>query len=662
MPEERQTIRVERRGNAGYLRGARGSSTGEPTLQTSPEGPVHEEEALGKAYDARLMRRLLAYLSPYRWHVAAAIGILIAASGLALVGPWLTKLAIDQAFPAGDLRLLGLLAIVYVGSLLVAAVLEYARTLLTTWIGQRVMEDLRGQIFSHLQRLELAFFDRNPVGRLMTRVTSDVEALNEMFTSGVVTIFGDVFTIGAIVTAMLILDWQLALVTFTVLPLVFVSAWLFRTRVRRVYRDIRLRLARINAFLQERISGMSVTQLFRQEEQAFGRFDEINRDHLSAHLKSITYYALFFPTVEILAAVAMALIIWYGGSESLRGAMTVGTIAAFLQYARRFFRPIQDLSEKYNILQSAMASSERVFRLLDREPHPVESEPSVEDPGLSRTGTESATAEAVPAIRARGGRIEFRHVWFRYGEMDADAPPVDDDEDDTQWVLKDVTFTVEPGQRVAIVGATGAGKSTLINLLMRFYRPQRGAILLDGTDISSVPAAQVRRRIGLVLQDVYLFSDTVLRNIDLGRPDVDEEKVREAARRVGVAPYVDRLPDAYQQRLGERGSNLSAGERQLLSFARALAGNPDLLILDEATSAVDSEIEARIERALEELMSGRTSLVIAHRLSTIRNADRILVMHHGEIRETGTHEELLGLGGLYTRLHRLQFAGSSSAA
>ena len=661
MPEERQTIRVERRRNAGYLREARGSRTGEPTLQTSPEGPVHEEEALGRAYDARLMRRLLAYLRPYRWHVAAAIGILIAASGLALVGPWLTKLAIDQAFPAGDLRLLGLLASVYVGSLLVAAVLEYARTLLTTWIGQRVMEDLRGQIFRHLQSLELAFFDRNPVGRLMTRVTSDVEALNEMFTSGVVTIFGDVFTIGAIVTAMLILDWQLALVTFTVLPLVFVSAWLFRTRVRRVYRDIRLRLARINAYLQERISGMSVTQLFRQEEQAFGRFDEINRDHLSAHLKSITYYALFFPTVEILAAVAMALIIWYGGSESLRGAMTVGTIAAFLQYARRFFRPIQDLSEKYNILQSAMASSERVFRLLDREPHPVESEPLVADPGLSRTEAESAADDGVPAIPARGGRIEFRHVWFRYGQMDMDAPPADD-EDDARWVLKDVTFTVEPGQRVAIVGATGAGKSTLINLLMRFYRPQRGAILLDGTDISSVPAAQVRRRIGLVLQDVYLFSDTVLRNIDLGRPDVGEEKVREAARRVGVAPYVDRLPDDFQQRLGERGSNLSAGERQLLSFARALAGDPDLLILDEATSSVDSEIEARIERALEELMLGRTSLVIAHRLSTIRNADRILVMHHGEIRETGTHEELLGLGGLYTRLHRLQFAGSPSAA
>ena len=382
------------------------------------------------------MRRLLTYLRPYRWHVATAVGILIAASGLALVGPWLTKIAIDQAFPEGDLRLLALLAAIYVGSMLVAAVLEYARTLLTTWIGQRVMEDLRGQIFGHLQRLELAFFDRNPVGRLMTRVTSDVEALNEMFTSGVVTIFGDVFTIGAIVTAMLILDWRLALVTFTVLPMVFASAWLFRTRVRRAYRDIRLRLARINAFLQERITGMSVTQLFRQEEQTFDRFEEINRDHLSAHLKSITYYALFFPTVEILAAVAMALIIWYGGSESLRGAMTVGTIAAFLQYARRFFRPIQDLSEKYNILQSAMASSERVFRLLDREPHPVESEPEVAEAGHERVGTGIAeTADsAIPTVPTRGGRIEFRNVWFRYGDMESDAAPAD--AEDVDWVLK----------------------------------------------------------------------------------------------------------------------------------------------------------------------------------------------------------------------------------
>jgi ATP-binding cassette subfamily B multidrug efflux pump len=610
------------------------------------------------------MRRLLNYLRPYRWQVAVAIAILIAASGLALVGPWLTKVAIDRAFPAGDTRLLGILAGAYLASLLLAGLLEYIQTLLTTWIGQRVMEDLRGQIFGHLQRLELAFFDRNPVGRLMTRVTSDVEALNEMFTSGVVTIFGDVFTIGAIVTAMLILDWRLALVTFTVLPLVFASAWLFRMRVRKAYRDIRLRLARINAFLQERITGMSVTQLFRQEEATSGRFRDINRDYLAAHLKSITYYALFFPAVEILAAVAMALIIWYGGSESLRGAMTVGTIAAFLQYARRFFRPIQDLSEKYNILQSAMASSERVFKLLDREPHPVECEPA--DPEEPAGAFDSLEREPnLRPVHARGGRIEFRNVWFRYGDESGEVVPDASDsrsDDEARWVLKDVSFTVEPGQRVAIVGATGAGKSTLINLLMRFYRPQRGVILLDGIDISTVPAPDVRRRIGLVLQDVYLFSDTVARNIDLGRDRVGRREVEGAARRVGVEAYIERMPGGYDQRLGERGSNLSGGERQLLSFARALAGDPDLLILDEATSSVDSAIEARIERALEELMLGRTSLVIAHRLSTIRRADRILVMHHGEIRETGTHEELLELEGLYSRLHRLQFAGSPSAA
>lgn len=637
------------------------------------------------------MRRLLAYLDPYRWHVVLAVAILVAASGLALVGPWLTKIAIDTAFPARDGGLLGLLAGVYVGSLILASVLEYVNTLLTTWIGQRVMEDLRGEIFSHLERLELAFFDRNPVGRLMTRVTSDVEALNEMFTSGVVTIFGDVFTIGAIVTAMLILDWRLALVTFTVLPLVFAAAWLFRMRVRRAYRDIRVRIARINAFLQERITGMPVVQLFGQEKRTFDRFADINREHLEAHLRSITYYALFFPAVEILAALAMALIIWHGGLEAIGGTMTVGTIAAFLQYARRFFRPIQDLSEKYNILQSAMASSERIFKLLDRAPATVETEPgsfsSTTAPSRSRSRAARISApedqEFEPARSARvsrGGAIEFRDVWFRYGSDDADgirkavstretqeAPqggervePGAGEEPD--WVLRDVSFAVEPGQRVAIVGATGAGKSTLINLLMKFYAPQRGSILLDGRDIASIPAPDVRGRMGLVLQDVYLFSDTVERNIDLGRSEIEEETVREAARRVGVDPYITRLDGGYEQALGERGSNLSAGERQLLSFARALAGDPDILLLDEATSSVDSEIEAQIELALEELMAGRTSLVIAHRLSTIRNADLIVVLHHGEVRETGTHEELLDVNGLYARLHRLQFSGPASAA
>ena len=605
----------------------------------APEGPIREEEALGKAYDARLMRRLLSYLSPYRLQVAGAVLMLIAASGLELVGPWLTKIALDRAVPATDIDLLGTLAAVFVGSLLAAAALEYLRTLLTTWIGQKVMLDIRGEVFSRLQRLELAFFDRNPVGRLMTRVTSDVEVLNEMFTSGVVTIFGDIFTIGAIVTAMLLLDWRLALVSFAVLPVVFLAAVIFRRKVRSAYRDIRTRLARINAFLQERITGIGVVKLFGQERATAGRFGRINESHLQAHLKSITYYALFFPVIEILTAVAVALILWYGGLRALEGTISIGVIAAFLQYVRRFFRPIQDLSEKYNILQNAMASSERVFRLLDRVPAIEEAENPI-DPGEIE------------------GRIEFRNVWFRYPGPESDEVRSDDDD----WVLRDISFVVEPGERMAIVGATGAGKSTIVNLLLRFYDPQRGEILLDGIDIRDLSLETLRGSMGLVLQDVYLFSASAAENISLGRPSIEDASIVEAADRVGADPYVRRLPGGYEQALGERGSSLSVGERQLLSFARALAGAPRILLLDEATSSVDSEIEAQIDVALEALMRGRTSLVIAHRLSTVQNADRILVLHHGEIRETGTHEELLEMdGGLYARLYRLQFASTEAA-
>jgi ATP-binding cassette subfamily B protein len=614
-------------------------------MQKTPEGPIREEEALGKAYDARLMRRLLAYLRPYRPRVALAVVMLVVASALALVGPWLTKEAIDGAIPAGSYRSLALLGSLLIASLALAGALEYGRVILTTWIGQNVMLDLRAEIFAKLQRLSLSYFDRHPVGRLMTRLTSDVEVLNEMFTSGVVTIFGDVFTVAFIMAAMLAMDVQLALVTFAVLPLVFAAAWVFRRKVRDAYRDIRVRLARINSFLQERISGVGVVQLFGQERPTQGRFQEINDDHLHAHLRSITYYALFFPVVELLAAIALALIIWYGGGEALRGSLTIGVIAAFLQYARRFFRPIQDLSEKYNILQGAMASSERIFHLLDETAE-------IADP---------TRPVSLPA--AVQGRIAFEDVWFRY---DSSSPEAPDEEVEAQpsdgWVLKGIDFTVEPGQRIALVGATGAGKTTIFSLLMRFYEPERGRITVDGIDIRDVPRRELRKRMGLVLQDVYLFSGSAGENITFSRQQITDDRMREAAARVGVAKYVERLPAAYEQPLGERGSNLSVGERQLLSFARALAGDPRILLLDEATSSVDSEIEAQIQAALEELMQGRTSLVIAHRLSTIQGADRILLIHHGEIMEAGTHADLLERGGLYAQLYRLQFERPTAAA
>jgi len=588
---------------------------------------TEHEDALEQGYDSALFKRLLTYLRPYRGLTALAVLLLLAGAGLALVGPALTQRALDVAIPRHDVGLLGTLTAVYLVALLVDFAVEYGQTFLTAYIGQRVMYDLRMQIFEHLQRLSISFFDRNPVGRLMTRVTSDVETLNELFSSGVVTVFGDVFTLLAIMTMMLVIDWRLALVTFSVIPLVWLTASIFRRRVREAFRDIRLRLARLNAYLQERLSGMRVVQLFGRERDSAARFAELNREHLDAHLRSITIYAVFFPVVELLTAIAMALLLYYGGLRTVSGTLTVGILAAFIQLTRRFFQPLQDLSEKFNLLQSAMASSERVFALLD-EPVVV-AEP--------RHGAR---------LQQSRGEVRFENVWFRYS---ADGP----------WVLRDVSFTASPGRTVALVGHTGAGKTTIVNLLLRFYDPERGRILIDGTDIRELSTADLRSLIGFVQQDLFLFVGDILHNLVLDAP-ISSEAAHRAATRVGAHRFIERLPSGYQHQLGERGRSLSVGERQLLSFARALALDPTILVLDEATSSVDAEAEGQIQLAIAELMSGRTSIVVAHRLSTILHADEILVLQHGEIRERGNHRELLARQGLYYRLYQLQLSGQQS--
>ena len=586
---------------------------------------IDDQDAPATGYDAALLRRLLRYLRPYHWLASGAVLLLLLQAGLALVGPRLTERALDVAIPRMDLGLLGLLAALYLATLLLELVMEYGGAILTAFVGQRVMYDLRMEIFGHLQRLSVTYFDRNPVGRLMTRVTSDVETLNELFSSGVVTIIGDVFTLVAIMGMMLVIDVRLALVTFAVIPLVWLTAAIFRQRVRDTFRDIRYRLARLNSFLQERLSGMRVVQLFGREDDSARRFAELNREHLGAHLRSIRVYAIFFPVVEVLTAVAMALLLWYGGLRVLDETLTVGVLAAFIQYTRRFFQPLQDLSEKFNLLQSAMASSERVFTLLDE---PV-------------TVVEPSVPAALP--RPVRGEVRFEGVWFRYSPQ---GP----------WVLKDISFAASPGRTLALVGHTGAGKTTIVNLLLRFYDPERGRITVDGVDIRDLPTAELRSAIGFVQQDLFLFTGDILHNLTLGAP-ISREAARAAAERVGADRFIQRLPTGYEHRLGERGRNLSVGERQLLSFARALALDPRILVLDEATSSVDAEAEAQIQRAIAELMSGRTSLVVAHRLSTILHADEILVLHHGEVRERGTHRELLAQGGLYERLYQLQLRG-----
>ena len=628
------------------------------------ESSIHDEEALGKAYDARLMRRLLGYVRPYRRLVLGALAFLFAEGALQLVGPFLTRRVIDVAVPARDLGMVRTAALIYLLALVAQFICSYAETLLTSLLGQRVMRDLRIEIFSHLQRLSIAFFDRNPVGRLITRVTSDVEALNEMFTAGVVAGLGDLFTLLAISVAMLVVDWRLALASFLTIPLVILTSNVFRLRVRESYREIRVRLARINAFLQERITGIRVVQLFGRERSEAARFDGLNRDHLLAHLRSIRVYALYFPAIEILTSVALASLIVAGATRVEAGTLTVGTVALFLQLVRRFFQPLQDLSEKYNILQGAMASSERIFTLLDTEPDLAQAgalarlDASTHHPlpghAIRPAGDGSTAAEPVahlPRKNAAGVTIEFENVWFAYDL--GHVARADRTQREPEWVLRDVSFRVAPGETMAIVGHTGAGKTTIVSLLMRFYDPQRGRITMDGVDIRDVPLEELRGAIGYVQQDIFLFAGDVASNIRLSNP-LSDATIVAAATRVGADRVIRRLPRGYAQELVERGGSISVGERQLLSFARAVAADPALLLLDEATSAVDSEIEAEIQRALAELMRGRTTIAIAHRLSTIVGSDEILVLHHGQVAERGTHRELLDRGGLYERLYRLQ--------
>ena len=617
-----------------------------------------DDDVVGKAYDHRLMRRLLRYLRPYKLQAGLSAAAILLKAGSDVIGPYLVKVAVDAYMvgepraqygwlarhlsrdPATGITQIGFL---YLGALLLTFALEFLQTYLMQWTGQKIMFDMRSEIFRHLQRMSPAFFDRNPVGKLVTRVTSDVDALNEMFTSGVLAIFEDVFVLLFIVIIMLGMSWPLALMTLSVLPAILYATSIFRKHVRESYRRIRSAIARINSYMQEHVSGMQVVQLFNREQRAYDDFAAINRQHMDAFKDAIFAYALYYPVVEFLSSIAIALVIWRGGASVLHGAVKLGVLIAFIQYAQRFFRPIQDLSEKYNILQAAMAASERVFKLLDTAP--------------------GILSPAHPALGNGSGSIEFRNVWFTYESLDeaerhriteASAEDLTRDRS-VEWILRDVSFTIAPDETAAIVGHTGAGKTTITALMMRFYDIQRGSILIDGVDVREQDLGELRRRFGVVLQDAFLFTGTIATNIRLGSGWIDDQQMRRAAQDVNVADFIATLPLGYDEPVTERGSTLSTGQKQLISFARALAHAPGILILDEATSSVDTETELRVRAALDRMIEGRTSVLIAHRLSTIQRADTILVMHKGQLREQGTHQELLLRRGLYWKLYQLQY-------
>ncbi len=581
-----------------------------------------EDDSLGKAYDSRLVKRLLRYLGPYKFWLVVALVVMTIASLLQLAGPIVIKTAIDKYISAGDVDGLGRLVMLYAAILVVQFFSTWGQIYLMEWIGQKAIYDLRMETFSHIQNLSMGFYDRNPAGRILTRVTSDINALNELFSSGVVTILGDILTIFGIVGVMLVINAKLALISLIVLPFLFGATIIFKVKVRHAYREIRRLIAKLNAYVQEHISGMSIVQYFGREKKVFDEFNQINHELKNRHQKSILYFAVFFPTIEVISAISLGIIIWYGGGQVIQGALTFGTLVAFSQYMEMFYRPIRDLSEKYNILQSAMASSERLFKLLDTKP-------SFADPEK-------------PLIPEKfRGEIEFKNVWFAYN--------------DEEWILKDISLHIGAGEKVAFVGATGSGKTTLTNLILRFYDYQKGEVLLAGVDIKKQSANEIRKSISLVLQDVFLFSGDIAKNIRLGNDSISDEKITKSANDVNLTHVGAGLANGLKTMVGERGGLLSVGQRQLVSFARALAYDPKILILDEATSSVDTETELIIQQATEKLMEGRTSIIIAHRLSTIKQVDKIVVVHKGEIREIGSHEELLAKKGIYYNLYQLQY-------